>query len=204
MYKYSLPELKYSTDALAPHYKAEALEIHHQKHHAGYVKSLNQAMSNLAEAREKNNFGYLPKLEKDLAFNLSGHQLHSLLWDSLSPQGGGEPPQKLATRLGEHFGSVDAFREQFSAAALSIQGSGWVALSREPESGALIIQQIYDHQNNAGAGTQALLVLDMWEHAFYLQYRNEKAKWVKAFWEIVSWEHLAKAVSRDPAASLAA
>ncbi|MGA9573976.1 MAG: superoxide dismutase [Lysobacterales bacterium] len=195
MYNFTLPDLKYPTAALEPHYTAEALEIHHQKHHAAYVKNLNKALADLAEARKANQFSYLPQLEKDFAFNYSGHKLHSLLWHSLSPEGGGTPPVGVATHLEENFGSVDAFRKQFSAAALGIQGSGWVSLSREPISNMLIIEQIYDHQNNTGAGTNPLLVLDMWEHAFYMQYRNEKAKWVDAFWDVVNWSYLAEAMA---------
>jgi len=197
MYNFTLPELPYKTDALAPHYDSEGLELHHQKHHAAYVKKLNQAQSDLAAAREQGQFKYLAQLEKDLAFNLSGHKLHSLLWKSLSPDGGGKPTDRVAGKLKEGFGGIDAFRAQFTQAALGIQGSGWACLSREPESGQLIIEQRYDHQDNAGSGTEPLLVLDMWEHAFYLQYRNEKAKWVDAFWEVVNWQHLGEAIGEE-------
>jgi len=197
MYQYTLPELPYRTDALEPHYSAEPLELHHQKHHAAYVKGLNQAQADLAEARKKGQFQYVRQLEKDLAFNLCGHKLHSLLWKSLDPNGGGTPPASVARRLEQEFGSVDAFREHFTSAAMGIQGSGWTVLTREPESGTLLIEQIYDHQDNSGAGTAPLLALDMWEHAFYLQYRNEKAKWVKAFWDVVNWRHLEEAIGTE-------
>jgi len=204
MFTFKLPELTYPTDALEPHYTSEGLELHHQKHHAAYVGGLNQTLSDLAEARKEGKLRYLPQLEKNLAFHLSGHRLHSLLWHSLSPEGGGEPPVTVASRLNTEFGSVDAFRKQFTQAAMSIQGSGWAALSREPESEMLIIEQIYDHQGNAGAGTQPLLVLDMWEHAFYLQYRNEKAKWVNAFWDVVNWRVLTEAIAQEqPTKSIA-
>ena len=201
MYNYTLPQLPYKTDALEPHYDSEGLELHHQKHHAAYVKKLNQAQADLAEARKQGQFKFLGQLEKDLAFNLSGHRLHSLLWKSLSPDGGGKPMDTVSGRLEKEFGGLDAFRKQFTQAAMSIQGSGWASLSREPESGQLIIEQIYDHQDNTGAGTQPLLVLDMWEHAFYLQYRNEKARWVEAFWEVVNWRHLAELLSEEPVRS---
>jgi len=198
MHQYKLPELPYGTDALEPHYNAEPLELHHQKHHAAYVKGLNQALADLQEARDKDLFRFIRQLEKDLAFNLCGHRLHSLLWNSLSPNGGGTPPESVADRLDQEFGSVDAFRKHFNAAAMGIQGSGWVSLSREPNSGILLIEQIYDHQNNLGAGNEPLLVLDMWEHAFYLQYRNEKLKWVNAFWDVVNWQHLEQAIGSEP------
>jgi len=197
MHTFELPDLTYPTDALEPHYNSEGLELHHQKHHAAYVKGLNQTLSDLAEARSEGKLQHLPQLEKNLAFHLSGHKLHSLLWHSLSPEGGGEPPSTVVNLLNTEFGSVDAFRKQFTQAAMSIQGSGWAALSREPESGMLIIEQIYDHQNNTGSGTQPLLVLDMWEHAFYLQYRNEKAKWVNAFWDVVNWQLLTEAIAQE-------
>jgi len=197
MHKYTLPELNYPTDALAPHYTSEALEIHHQKHHAGYVKNLNKTQVDLADARSNHRFSHLRQLQKDFAFNLSGHRLHSLLWNSLSPEGGGEPPETVALHLDKDFGSVNAFREQFSQAAMGIQGSGWVSVSREPISKNLIVEQIYDHQDNMGAGTEPLLVLDMWEHAFYMQYRNEKAKWVEAFWEVVNWRQLVESIAAE-------
>ncbi len=197
MNNYTLPELPYSTHALEPHYNAEALELHHQKHHAAYVKGLNQAQADLKEARDKNQYQFVRQLEKDLAFNLCGHKLHSLLWKSLNPDGGGTPPESVTRVLAEEFGSVEAFRQHFTSAAMGIQGSGWAVLSREPDSGMLLIEQVYDHQDNSGSGTKPLLVLDMWEHAFYLQYRNEKAKWVKAFWDVVNWQHLEEAIGAE-------
>lgn len=204
MYQYQLPQLEYPSDALEPHYSAEALEIHYEKHHAGYVKKLNAALEALAAARENEDFAHVNQLQKDVAFNLSGHRLHSLLWQSLSPEGGGEPPRGVADSLDRYFGSVDAFRKQFTAAAKSLQGSGWVALSIEPEGGELLIEQVHDHQDNAGIDTQPLLVLDMWEHAYYLQFRNEKAKWIDAYWQLVNWPRVANALDRFPADALAA
>jgi len=197
MYNFKLPELAYPANALEPHYTSEGLELHHQKHHAAYVNGLNQTLADLVEARKEAQFQHLPQLEKNLAFHLSGHRLHSLLWNSLSPEGGGNPPETVAARLLVDFGNVDAFRKQFTQAAMSIQGSGWAALSKEPESGMLLIEQIHDHQDNTGTHTQPLLVLDMWEHAFYLQYRNEKAKWVDAFWDVVNWQVLTETIARE-------
>lgn len=188
MQQYSLPELPYAYDALEPHLSSEILELHHGKHHAAYVKGANDTLDQLAEARRKQNFAHIGQLEKNLAFHLSGHVLHSLLWKNLSPQGGGRPEGALASALDEHFGGFDAFKAQLDAAASSVQGSGWGALSWEPLGKRLIVEQVHDHQSNVGVATLPLLVIDMWEHAFYLQYQNRKAEWIKAFWNIVNWQ----------------
>lgn len=185
---YTLPKLDYGYKDLEPHLSAEILELHHSKHHSAYVDGANSTIDNLAEARKSGDFAALNKLEKDLAFHLSGHVLHSMLWKNLSPAGGGEPGGKLAAEIKAGFSSFDAMKKQMSAAAMGIQGSGWATLAWEPLSGSLIVQQVYDHQGNVGSATIPLLVLDMWEHAFYLQYRNEKAKWVDAFWNLVNWD----------------
>ena len=131
-----------------------------------------------------------------MAFHLSGHVLHSLLWKNMSPDGGGEPDGELAAAVTEHFGTFDAFRNQFTEAAKNVQGSGWSALSWEPVAGRLIVEQVYDHQGNVGQGGPPLLVLDMWEHAYYLQYRNVKADWIEAFWQLVNWPDVAARFAR--------
>jgi superoxide dismutase, Fe-Mn family len=188
---YHLPDLPYAYDSLEPVYSRELLELHHDKHHATYVKGANDALAKLAEMRKSGDFANVNQLEKDLAFNLSGHVLHSIFWRNMSAVGGGDPEGELAKAIGKAFGSVDAFRAHMTAAATSIQGSGWAALSWEPLSGGLVIEQIYDHQSNVGRGALPLLVLDMWEHAYYLQYQNEKKKWANAFWDIVNWRDVA-------------
>lgn len=193
---YQLPDLDYDLKALEPHLSAEILELHHGKHHAAYVKGANEALKQLASARKDGDFATINQLQKNLAFNVSGHVLHALFWKNLGPKGGGDPTGALATRLKKDFGSLDAFREQFAAAAKGVQGSGWAALCWEPVAGQLLVEQIYDHQDNVGQGTTPILVLDMWEHAFYLQYRNVKADWVKAYWNIVNWEDVAQRLAR--------
>jgi len=196
MPKYTLPELDYSYDALEPHLSAEILELHHGKHHAGYVAGANTTFEKLGEARESGDFGTINQLEKNMAFHLSGHVLHSLLWKNMAPDGGGEPEDELAAAIKEHFGAVDAFRTQMTEAALNVQGSGWGALSWEPMGRRLIVEQVYDHQGNVGQGGPPLLVLDMWEHAYYLQYKNVKADWVDAFWQLVNWPDVAERFAR--------
>jgi Fe-Mn family superoxide dismutase len=189
--KYELPELPYDYSALEPHYSAEVLQLHHDKHHQAYVDGANTTFEKLGEARDSGNFGTINQLEKNMAFHLSGHVLHSLLWSNMSPDGGGDPEGELAAAVKESFGSVDALRAQMSEVANNVQGSGWATLAWEPLSGRLIVEQVYDHQGNVGQGGPPLLALDMWEHAFYLQYKNVKKDWVDAFWNIVNWPDVA-------------
>ena len=192
MKRYTLPDLPYDHSALEPHYSGEVLELHHGKHHAAYVAGANATLDKLAEARDKKDFSALNQLQKSLAFHVSGHVLHSLFWKNMTPHGGGRPERDLAAAIGESFGSFDGLKSQLSEAALNVQGSGWGAMSWEPLGQRLVVEQVYDHQGNIGNGTVPLLVLDMWEHAYYLQYRNVKKDWVNAFWEVVNWEDVAR------------
>ena len=188
---YKLPELKYDYAALEPNISARIMELHHSKHHQAYVTGANAALDAMAEARETGNFANLPKLQKDLAFNLGGHVNHSIFWENLSPNSS-EPTGDLASAISEFFGSIDKFKSHFSAAALGIQGSGWAYLAWDAMGNRLVIGQLYDQQGNIAMGSVPLLMLDMWEHAFYLDYQNVKADYVKAFWNIVSWEDVAR------------
>ncbi len=184
---YRLPELPYDYAALEPHYSAQQLKLHHDKHHEAYVKGANATLDKLAEAREKRDFAAINQLQKNLAFHLSGHMLHSLLWKNMAPRAGGRPEGELGAAINEFFGSFDGFKGQVTEAATNIQGSGWAALAWEPLAKRLVVEQVYDHQGNIGNGTVPLMVLDMWEHAYYLQYQNQKANWVTAFWNVVNW-----------------
>jgi Fe-Mn family superoxide dismutase len=188
---YTLPDLPYDYSALEPHYSAKVLELHHDKHHAAYVKGLNDTMEQLAEARDKGDFSSIVGLEKSHAFNLSGHVLHSILWTNLSPDGGDKPQGELAAAIDESFGSFDAFKAQLTNATTTVQGSGWGVLAWEPLGHRLYVEQVYDHQGNVGQSGVNLLVFDAWEHAFYLQYLNVKADYVKALWNIVNWNDVA-------------
>jgi Fe-Mn family superoxide dismutase len=189
---YTLPELPYAYDALEPHLSAETLKLHHDKHHATYVKGANEAMDKMSQARAKGEFATINQLQKDLAFNLSGHFLHSLFWQNMSPDGGGKPSGDLARAIGTTFGGYAGFSSQFEAAAAKLQGSGWVSLAWEPLGKQLMVEQVLDHQENIGNGTLPILVMDMWEHSYYLQYQNRKADWVAAFWELVNWDDVAQ------------
>jgi Fe-Mn family superoxide dismutase len=187
MGKYVLPDLTYDYAALEPNISGRIMELHHDKHHLAYVNGANTALDALAEAREKNDLTWVNKLQKDLAFNLAGHVNHTVFWQNLSPAGGDKPTGELAAAIDEFFGSFDGFRAHFTAASLGIQGSGWAILAWDVLGEKLIIEQLYDHQGNLAAASIPLLLLDMWEHAFYLDYQNVKADYVKAFWNIVSW-----------------
>jgi len=187
MADYSLPDLPYDYGALEPSISGQIMELHHSKHHQAYVAGTNTALEQLAEARSANALGTVNMLSKNLAFNLAGHVNHSVFWTNMSPDGGDKPTGELASAIDEFFGSFDAFRAHFAAVALGIQGSGWTILAWESIGQKLVIEQLYDHQGNLAAGTVPLLLLDMWEHAFYLQYRNVKADYVNAWWNVVNW-----------------
>src|SRR6476469_9698068 len=176
--QYVLPDMPYDYGALEPAITGEILELHHSKHHAAYVKGANDTLERLAETREKEDFSGLVGLEKTFAFNLSGHVLHTTFWTNLSPDGGDRPDGELAAAIDEHFGGFDAFRAQLTQATATVQGSGWGALTWEPLGERLFIEQIYDHQGNVGQGGTPLLVIDAWEHAYYLQYENRRPDYV--------------------------
>ncbi|MCL4434956.1 MAG: superoxide dismutase [Actinobacteria bacterium] len=189
---YTLPELPYDYSALEPYYSGENLELHHSKHHAAYVAGANTTLERLAEVRGTNDFNSLVGLEKTLAFNISGHVLHSIFWKNLVPGGGGQPEGELAAAITEHFSSFDAFRAQLTQASILVQGSGWGALAYEPLGKKLVVEQVYDHHGNLGNGSVPLLVFDVWEHAYYLHYRNVRADFVNALWSVVNWEDVSK------------
>ncbi len=187
MADYTLPDLTYDYAALAPHIAGEIMELHHSKHHAAYVAGANTALEKMAEARDTDNFGSIAGLEKALAFNLVGHTNHSIFWTNMSPEGGDKPVGELAAALDEHFGSFEKFQAHFTNNAMTIMGSGWSILAWDTIGKKLVIVQLYDQQGNVPVGLIPLLMLDMWEHAFYLQYKNVKADYVNAWWNVVDW-----------------
>jgi Fe-Mn family superoxide dismutase len=187
---YRLPDLPYDYDALEPHISAEIMRLHHDKHHAAYVAGANTALEKLAAARVTGDFSTITKLEKDLAFHLSGHVLHSVFWQNLGPQHD-EPQGALLAQLERDFGGVDAFRSHLLEAANTVQGSGWAVAAWEPLAQRIVVTQVYDHQGNVAQGAQPLLVVDAWEHAWYLQYKNVKADFFDAVWNVVHWADVA-------------
>jgi Fe-Mn family superoxide dismutase len=191
MAQYTLPDLRYDYGSLEPHISGKIMELHHDKHHAGYVKGANTTLEKLDEARDKEDFTRLAALEKALAFNLSGHVLHSLFWQNLTPRGGGRPEGELANAINEHFGGFEKFQKQMKEVAATIMGSGWAALVWEPLGKRLLTTQIYDHQSNLAQAGVPILVLDAWEHAFYLQYQNRKTEFFDAIWNVWNWQDAA-------------
>jgi len=184
--------LDYDYGALEPHISGQINELHHGEHHATYVKGANEALAKLAVAREKDDHSAIFLNEKNLAFNLGGHVNHSIWWKNLSPNGGDKPTGDLAAAIDDSFGSFDAFRAQFTAAANGLHGSGWAVLGYDSLGDTLLTFQLYDQQANVPLGIGALLQVDMWEHAYYLQYANVKADYVKGFWNVVNWGDVSK------------
>lgn len=199
MRKYTLPELPYDYGALAPQLSAELMELHHSKHHAAYVKGANETLERMGEADP----AQLPALERALAFHLGGHQLHSLFWKSMTPGGGGPPEGEFAAAITESFGSFERLESQLSSSMTGLQGVGWAALMWEPVAERLVTFQLEDHHGTQVAGTIPLLVGDAWEHAYYLDYRNEKDKWAKAFLELADWQSASQRFLEATAPALA-
>jgi Fe-Mn family superoxide dismutase len=191
MSKYILPDLEYDFGALEPHISGQIMQLHHDKHHAAYVKKANETLEKIDEARDKSDFTRIGGLEKALAFNLSGHVLHSLFWRNLMPKGGGRPKGELASAISRDFGTFEGFQKQITEVAGTIMGSGWGALVYEPMAGRLLTSQIYDHQSNLAQAGVPLLVIDAWEHAYYLQYKTEKTKFFEAVWNLWNWDDVA-------------
>jgi Fe-Mn family superoxide dismutase len=192
MPKYVLPDLRYDYGALEPHISGKIMELHHDKHHSAYVKGANTALEKLDEARDKEDFSPLPALEKALAFHLSGHVLHSLFWQNMTPKGGGRPTGALAESISRDFASFEKLKKQMTEAAGTIMGSGWAALVWEPLGQRLVTAQIYDHQSNMNQAGVPLMVIDAWEHAFYLQYQNRKTEFFEAIWNCWNWKDVAE------------
>ena len=184
--------MPYAYDALEPHISKQIMTLHHDKHHQAYVTGANAAMDKLDKARKGEMQIDVRAVLRDFSFNADGHILHSLFWPNMAPQGtgGGTPGGKLADRINQDFGGFDKFKAQFSDAFKTIEGSGWAMLIYEPASDQLIISQIEKHNLNHIAQSEVILCSDGWEHAFYLQYLNDKAKYGEAWWNVVNWSEV--------------
>ncbi|PVU81271.1 superoxide dismutase (plasmid) [Cellulomonas sp. WB94] len=196
MTDYTLPDLPYDYAALEPHISGRIMQLHHDKHHAAYVAGANTALAKLAEARESGNLDAVNLHEKNLAFNLGGHVNHSVFWANLSPDGGDKPIGELAAAIDEFFGSFEAFQKHFTAAAAGVQGSGWSILAWDSIGARLVVVQLYDQQSNIALGLVPVVMLDVWEHAYYLDYLNVRADYIKAWWNIVNWADAAARFTR--------
>lgn len=182
-----LPPLPYPYDALEPQISRETLRLHHDRHHLAYVNGLNRAEMEMAAARQARDFSLIRFWETELAFNGSGHILHSIYWTNMTPRGGEAPGPFVSAQLELAFGSFDAFRDQFTAAANAVQGSGWGILVWNPAWGRLEILQAEKHENLTQWGSIPVLVVDVWEHAYYVDYRNERSRYLRAWWNLVNW-----------------
>ncbi len=191
--EYVLPPLPYAYDALVPHIDEQTMQIHHDKHHAGYVRGLNKAVAALKDARSSSDSSLIQHWERQLAFHGGGHVNHTLFWTGMAPAGsggGGKPSGSLAEAINKSFGSFDAFQFQFKAAAGAVEGSGWGWLVYEPISSRLLVTQMENQQKMLFAGVVPLLGVDVWEHAYYLNYQNRRADYVTAFMNVINWSEI--------------
>ncbi|RFU62621.1 superoxide dismutase [Peribacillus saganii] len=185
-----LPPLPYPYNALEPVISEEIMRLHHDKHHQSYVDGLNKAELEMQKARESGNFNLIKHWEREAAFHGSGHYLHTIFWKIMSPQGGGKPSDQLSRAITTAFGSFEKFKDQFSQAAKNVEAVGWAILVWAPRAHRLEILTAEKHQNLTQWDVIPLLVLDVWEHAYYLQYKNERAKYVDNWWKIVNWREV--------------
>ncbi|GAB4322327.1 MAG: superoxide dismutase [Candidatus Sumerlaeia bacterium] len=189
---HELPPLPYAYNALEPHIDEQTMKLHHDIHHLGYVKGLNTAEQKLAEARQSGDLGLVKHWSRELAFHGSGHYLHSIFWQNMSPKGGGRPTGDLLKQIEKDFGGFDSFMAHFKAAANAVEGSGWGVLGYHKQAGALQVLQSEKHQNLTQWGVTPLLVIDVWEHAYYLKYQNRRGDYVNAFTNVINWEDVAR------------
>ncbi|WP_454844480.1 superoxide dismutase [Priestia megaterium] len=190
--RHELPPLGYSYSALEPYINREIMRLHHSKHHQSYVDGLNKAELMLQQARNTNNFDLIKHWEREAAFHGSGHYLHTIFWEIMSPEGGGRPRRQLLQQLQKDFGSYEKFMMHFSQAAKKVEGVGWAILVWSPRSRKLEVLQAERHQLLTQWDTIPLLVLDVWEHAYYLQYKNEREPYVDNWWKIIYWPNVEK------------
>ncbi|MEM2546860.1 MAG: superoxide dismutase [Candidatus Bathyarchaeia archaeon] len=189
---YVLPQLPYGYGDLQPYMSEEQLRIHHSKHHQAYVNGANAILQRLDKARKENIDIDVKATLKELSWNVAGHLLHSLFWGNMAPpdKGGGKPGGKLADKISEEFGSFERFQKEFSQTAISVEGSGWAALTLCRQTGRLMLMQVEKHNVNVYPMFRILMVLDVFEHAYYIDYKNDRGKFIEAFWKIVNWDEV--------------
>ena len=194
---HSLPELPYAYDALEPHIDAQTMEIHHTKHHQAYINKANAALEGTEHADTCINevlrgLNDLPAdIQGPVRNNGGGHSNHSLFWTILSPEGGGEPSGELADAINASCGSFDGFKEAFAAAAATRFGSGWAWLSVSAD-GTVVVESTANQDSPLSEGRTPILGLDVWEHAYYLNYQNRRPDYISAFWNVVNWDEVAR------------
>lgn len=190
---HTLPELPYAYDALEPHIDAMTMEIHHSRHHQTYVNNLNAALEgtgleDVAIEELVSNLDRVPEAKRQAVINNGGgHANHSMFWQMMSPNGGGQPQGDVAKAIDSELGGLDSFKEEFKKAAVGRFGSGWAWLSVTPEK-KLVVENTLNQDNPLMHGNTPLLGLDVWEHAYYLKYQNKRPDYVAAFFDVVNWE----------------
>ncbi|WP_425445471.1 superoxide dismutase [Virgibacillus ndiopensis] len=186
--QHKLPPLPYDYAALEPYISREIMELHHNVHHQSYVDGLNKAEKELYKAKNKKEENLIKHWLREQAFNGSGHNLHTIFWYNMTPNSSRKPIGEVARRISKDFGSWNAFKEMFTNAAASVEGVGWAVLAWNPRSGKLVIQTFEKHQLFQYADIIPLLVLDVWEHAYYLQYKTDKKGYITNWWNVVNWQ----------------
>lgn len=191
---YTLPELDYEYSALKPYISEEQLKIHHQKHHQAYVDGANTLLKKFDESRERGDDFDIKATAKEISFHVGGFVLHKLFWKNIGPasENGGEPTGKIAEYIKKDFGSFERFKKEFSQAAISAEGSGWAVLALCRLTDRLFIMQIEKHNINVIPNFRIMLVIDVWEHAYYIDYQNKRPDFVEAFWKIINWDEVNK------------
>ncbi|HZH59078.1 MAG TPA: superoxide dismutase [Metabacillus sp.] len=201
---HTLPPLPYNYDALEPYIHQEIMRLHHDKHHQSYVDGLNKAEKEMQKARKTGNYDLIKHWEREAAFHGAGHYLHTIFWSVMTPNGGGKPTGMLMREINQSFGSFEQFKQHFSEAAKNVEAVGWAILVWSPRSQRLEILQAEKHQNLSQWDVIPLLPLDVWEHAYYLQYKNDRKKYVDNWWNVVNWKeverrfHVAQQVKWTP------
>lgn len=202
-YPFVLADLPYAYDALEPHIDQKTLQIHHRGHHATYVKKLNEALAKNAELQQLTLGELLRDVERipreirtAVINNGGGHLNHDIFWNSMTPRAPAQPQGALAAALTRDFGSFEEFRRKFSAAAAAHFASGWVALSLDLATRKLEIAELHEHTVLQPGTRMALLILDIWEHAYYVKYQNRRPEFIEAFWNVVNWEHASESFER--------
>lgn len=189
--EYVLPALPYPYNALEPYIDEQTMRLHHDIHHNGYVKGLNKATAMVKEATEKNDFSLIKHWERELAFHGSGHFLHTIFWNNMGPKQGSRSAT-LEKQITKDFGSFDSFKNLYVSASNSVEGSGWGILGYQPHADKLVVLQAEKHQNQSQWITYPILVVDVWEHAYYLKYQNKRGDYVNAFFEVINWDDVSK------------
>jgi Fe-Mn family superoxide dismutase len=192
---FTLPKLPYDYNALAPYISEEQLKLHHDKHHQKYVNDANALFAKVDESREANTILDIKAMTKEAAFNIGGHMLHSIFWENMAPAGkggGGNPSGAIADLINANYGSFERFKKIFTAAAVSTEGSGWAVLAVHQCIARPLIMQIEKHNVNVFPNFEIIMALDVWEHAYYVDYKNDRAKFVENWWNIVNWDRINK------------